>query len=320
MLDQLTPDNASTVTALMTEARTHTAAMKAATVDAIKAAIEAGRRFEMIRALFPPRSGWEAWLAQEFSCSPRTIHRLRALSRLFYEDDGTPRPDRFQALRPDLETGIATLYQLATSNVPADAVNAAFAALRDGDDLSKSDADDLIRRTRQSAQVRERYPQWARHLEEHDPGVVLKAAQALRAIGNAPVRELIVARGVMNTALYEYIDALYIYETAEFESLVATGYIYSPLVEQTISIHQAGPSDLAANIRYSGVDRFLEGLGTLEDWQTDNEEKGDYLATLRGRRDEVAAALPPDEDIIVVVYRRKNGARMPIVRLTPGIN
>lgn len=257
------------------------------------AAIDTGMALLELRRRFPPRAGWLDFVAEELSCSPRTIQRLMAVGK-------TLAPHRDALNGASANVTVTILYKLVEQN--SEAFRAEFLdRLIAGEVISV----DEVSREQRLASMPSALAAKVRGGEiaiNDAVGMAAKLSLLPPHVGNA-----IIQHGVTNTQLYEPLAEIAEQSPEEFQEIAASGAIYNTPSGQ-VSLRHASVSDLKIAQRETAVEDFLSWLAKQEDHVQRRHAR--HLRSFTGRRggdflDHVSSLpeLPETSRYVVAIYQ-----------------
>lgn len=304
-LTTVDPNHRATVMALLQAIRDGEEVYRRRLKDAREAqrllilqAVEDGGRYEMLRGYFPPRSGWEAWVAVFAGTSPKTITRKRRLYLLFQSH-------RELYQMPMQRVGVGMLYKLAAAATPAAVVEAVLTRMATDDEpITQAQLNHII----QSSQANTR-------TNMNDSVAETTPAENDAAETPPALLDFIETYALSDPLTLSLLRTIFYNQPDLFASLQRSGTIWSASLNRSISIGQAGTGDFMMALQHEEAEQYLTWLEAKGEGMYNHTHRR-YMRTLKGDAAAVDAqlrALPADRQYMVVVYELDAPAR----RLTP---
>lgn len=241
--------------------------------------------------------GWMDWVVSEEANSgyhsTRTVERdMRIGAALYGQLEGIT--DEALATRTNL-----TALRALAGDSDAEALNTAIRLIQQGGVVRGETVRDL-------AAIHEVEPRLGESIVAGKMTIkdALAVAHKIAEIEPHPeVVDLVVAAGVRAPAMVDALALMHQTDHAQFESISASGTIYSVLADQEVPLSEASRADGTAALITKDAEREARRLEVLLSWKA---KRGERLVDVRGSRAEVLAAVQglPESDgqFRVIVY------------------
>lgn len=259
-----------------------------------------GALYEELRALFPPRSGWQVWVSAEVGVSVKTITRQRRLAQFVADNPGA-----LDRLHPDV--GVTAAYLLAARDTPRQAVLELLPKLEQqpmGEARVRQSIEGVRQEQRLAALDGRVYD-----LYQNGEVSLKNGLEMAQNVGQWPesVQQVIYGWRVENVELYPLLARLAHYLPDEFASLARSGHVWSDALARQIELRDASPTDLELLLRQHEAQSFLMYLDNVRSSEQHQQHKAQarHVGNFSGRLDEIVPELrrlETDKRYYIVIY------------------